>query len=119
MVGGGQRLALLPGPRPRVRERVHAVGPCEGGRLELQAVLADVAEAVDADDRSRDVARSTGDARDEGVPRCEPFELGAGLGRHGRVLGTRHDRREDAVDVEEERRSAGLDGDEFERIHPA
>ena len=48
--GDRQRLPSLPGPGHAARERMHAIGPRRGGRLELQAVLAHVAQAVDTDD---------------------------------------------------------------------
>ena len=119
MVGGGQRLPLLPRPGPRTREVVHALGPRAGARLELEAVLADVAEVLDADDRACHVARPAGDARDEGVAAAQTLELAARLGRHRGVLGSRDDRSQHAVHVEEERRQVGLGGEESERIHPA
>ena len=118
VVRGRQRLHLLPGPRPLARKRVNAVGPRRRGRLELEAVLADVAQAVDPDDLACDLAGPAGHARNEGIPVGQPLELPAGLGRYRRILGARHDRREHAVDVEEERGSARVGGQRAERIHP-
>ena len=72
-------------------------------RRELEPVLADDRDALDADQRLDLRRRAAADAGDERVARREPRELVPRLVRHPRVLGPLHDRREHAVDVEQDR----------------
>ena len=67
---------------------------------------ADADDAVHAEPRAHVVAGAPAHDRDERVPRHEPLELGARLRRRRGVLGPLDDRREDAVEVEEQRRRA-------------
>jgi hypothetical protein len=67
-----------------------------------------VLDPVDADQRSGVRGRPPAHARDEPVPARQSPELGAGLVRHGRVLGPPDDRRERPVDVEEDSCLLGL-----------
>ena len=85
----------------------------------LEAVLADVAQAVDADERDRVRRRPPGDARDETVRRVQALELRSRGLRHPRVLGVCDDRCEHTVDVEEEGCELGLGGKGSERVHSA
>ena len=60
------------------REGVDPRRPRLGLRVELQAVLADVRQPVDADDLPCPLARAAADAGDERVARRETLQLGAG-----------------------------------------
>jgi hypothetical protein len=85
-------------------------------RLELQAVLADVDELVDAHDPLRVGARAAAHARDERVAAMEATQLGACLLRDAGVRRRGHDRRQDAVDVQQDRRPRRLRGDRGEQV---
>ena len=115
-VGAGGRLVLrapeverhaerlaLGWPVDARRERRDPVGPCGGLRRQLEAVLADDCDAGNPDEALDVGAGATADAGDERVARGEPRELVPGLLRDPRVLGPLDDRRERAVDVEEDR----------------
>ena len=71
----------------------------------------DVADAVDSDEPRRVLAGAAADARDERVAAGEPRHLGSRLLRDRSVLGPRDDRRERAVDVEEDRSALGSLGE--------
>ena len=84
--------------------------------LELQAVGPDVNHPVDVNHPPRVLARPAADAGDERVPLRESLNLGTRFRRHIRLFGTRTDRCQDAVDVEQDgcaiglRREGGEDG---------
>ena len=78
--------------RPQRSADGSASSPCEP----------DAHDAVDTDPRAGRLARAPAHDRDERVPRREPSELGARLRRRGCVLASRDDRREHAVETEEE-----------------
>ena len=105
-----ERLPLRSGQAASRGERVGcAVAPVAARRVELEAVLADVATAPSTPTISRaTLARPAGDARDERVAAGEPPQLGP-RSRPGRArpraastIGASV-----AVDVEEERRGPG------------
>ena len=87
----------------RRRELLQPLAPVRGLGLELEPVLADVDELVEADDPPRVGARPAADAGDERVAAVQAAELGARLLRHGGLVRHVDDRREHAVDVEQER----------------
>ena len=97
-------LDLLRRPARVAGERVDPPPPRLRLRIELEPVRADVDDPVDADAGANVVARPAADDADEPVAAGEPLQLGARLRRSGRVLGPRDDRREHAVEVEEEAR---------------
>ena len=112
-----ERLHLHRRPRHLGREPVDPARPLVRGGVELEPVLAGIGQRVHADDRARDVARASGHACDEPVASGEAGQLRAGACGDARVLGPRDDRREDAVDVEEDRRPGGLGDEQFECVH--
>src|SRR5207247_11178997 len=63
--------------------------------------------------------RAAADARDERIAGREAPQLSRRLRRNGRVVGPWDDRREHAVDVEQNRRSRGILGQAGERVHAA
>ena len=101
---GGER----PDPRP----------PLLRLRLDVEAVRADADDAVHADAPADVVAGAAGDDAHERVAAGEPFELRARLGQDGRVVRPVDDRREHAVEVEEERGLAGRRGEALEQRVP-
>jgi hypothetical protein len=86
-------------PVDSVCEDLHAAPPDLCIRSELEAVLAHVDEALDADDALRVFARAAADACHQAVPVGEPLQLGTRLLGDGCVLGPGHDRRERSVHV--------------------
>jgi hypothetical protein len=72
-------------------------------RLELEAVHADVHHSRDADQPLRIGAGTSGDAGDKRVPGRKPLHLRPRLRRHAGGSRALDDRRERAVDVEEDR----------------
>src|SRR5437868_11850706 len=86
--------------------------------IELQAVLADVRQLRDADDGAGDLCGAAADAGDERVAPGQTSQLRTCRFRHARVLRVRDDRRERAVDIEEQRRRRGVGGEGGERVHP-
>ena len=70
-------------------------------------MVSDHLDAVDGDDPTSVLAQATGDAGNERVAASEAGELGAGRLGDDCEFGARHDRRERAVDVEEEGRPVG------------
>ena len=82
--------------------------PSRSAGIELEAMLPDVRERVDADDPPGLRSGPAAHARHERVPRRESSQLAASRVGHARVLGPRDDRREHAVDVEEQRRGGGI-----------
>ena len=119
MERSGARLLLDLRPARCACEAVDLPGIRGGRRLELEAVLADVAQLGNTHDLPRNIAGPAGDARDECVAACEPAELRAGRIRRRRVLRPGHDRCEHAVDVEQQRGPVGLCREAGERIHAA
>ncbi len=98
-------------------EAVHLSRERRGGGLELEAVLADVAELGHADDPSCGVARPPRHTGDQTEATREPAKLPARhLGDDG-VLGPLDDGCQHPVDVEEQRRPLGLGREKGERIH--
>ena len=87
-------------PAANVRD---PVGPCGGLRRQLEAVLSDDCDAGNPDEALDVGAGATADAGDERVTRGEPRKLVPRLLRDPRVLWPLDDRRERAVDVEEDR----------------
>ena len=96
---------------------MHLAGEGRGGRLELEAVLPDIAQLGHAHDPLGCVARPPRHAGDETEAESEPAELQACLVGHGGILGSLDDRGEHAVDVEEQRRPLGLGRKAGECIH--
>jgi len=78
-------------------------------------VPADVDDAVDRDAGSDVCAAASAHHGDEGVAVDEARQLGARLRRRIRVLRPRDDRREDAVEVEEDRRRVRRRGHTLEQ----
>ena len=74
-------------------------------------MLADVPELGHADDSLRIGARPPRDARDEAVAARESPQLPADGVGHARPAGIVDDRRQHAVDVEEQRRRVGIRGE--------
>jgi hypothetical protein len=109
-------LDLLRRPRRVGRERREGASPAVGLRLELEAVRADAHDAVHADARAHVVSGPSAHHRNEGVLGDEALEFAASLGRCNRVLRPLDDRREDAVEVEEESRFVGAGGQLCEQI---
>ena len=107
----GVRLPLDVRPARLVGDAVDLVCEARCLGLELEAVLADVAELGHADDSLRIGARSPRHARDEAVAACEPPQLPADGVGHARPAGIVDDRREHAVDVEEQRRRVWIRGE--------
>ena len=112
-----ERLHLRRRPRHLGGEAVDAARPGLRGRVELEPVLAGVGQLVDADDRAGQLARAPGHAGDQAVAAGEPPQLDARAVGHARVLRPGDDRREDAVDVEEDGRAFGLGGEQGEWVH--
>ena len=77
---------------------------------------ADVADPVDSDEPPGVLAGPAADAGDERVGADEPRQLGPGLLRDACAIGSRGDRRERAVDVEQDRGAPGRLGQGRERI---
>ena len=73
----------------------------------LEAVLAGVGERIDTDDPARHLARAARHGCDQPVAARQAGELGAGLVGDARVFRPVDDRREHAVDVEEQRGGRG------------
>jgi uncharacterized protein len=96
---------------------VDLISPAIGVRSELEAVGADVADALDADHAPGVFSGSPADAADECVPLGEPGHLGASLVRHPRVLGTGCDGRQRPVDVEQDRSQLRGLGESVDRRH--
>ena len=82
----GERLALDVVPVDRRGKALQPFAPVGGLRHELEAVLADVDELVEADDAARVRARAAADAGDERVALVEPRDLDARLLRHDRLV---------------------------------
>ena len=78
-------------------------------------MLADVDELVEPDDPARIGSRAAADAGDERVAAVQPAQLRSGRLRHGCLVRHVDDRREDAVDVEQDRRPFGLLGEPREQ----
>ena len=78
-------------------------------------MLADVDELVEPDDPPRIGARAAADAGDERVAAVQPAQLLTRRLRHGGLVRHVHDRGEDAVDVEQDRRPAGILGEPREQ----
>jgi len=87
------------------RERVDALALHLGLGLELEAVHPDVAHAVDPDEPFRIRSGPAADTGDECVTPGETRDFGARLLGDPCLTGAAHDRRERAVDVEEDRRA--------------
>ena len=102
---GRQVLVLRPGPARLRQEARQPRRPCVRLRLELETVVADVDELGNTDDALGVLACPPADARDERVAGVQSPQLLLGLRRDARVLGTGDDRRERAVDVEQDRRA--------------
>ena len=105
VVGEGEPL-VLDGPLHRRTKARHQRGEFLRSWVELEPVVSDAADALDADESRRIVPCAAADAGDEEVFTREPPELRLRLLRHARELGPCDDRREHAVDVEDERRLA-------------
>ena len=105
--GSGMRrqpLGLRPARRRRGGEVVDPSPPASACRIQLEPVRAGVDDPVDADPSRTSSPSPAGHDGDERVTADEPLELRTRLvGGHG-VLRPLHDRREHAVEVEEERR---------------
>ena len=78
-----ERLPLDVVPGDGRREALQALAPVGRLRLELEPVLADVGELVDADDPPRVVGGAAADAGDERVAAVQPAQLDPRLVRHG------------------------------------
>ena len=96
------QLRVMRRPRHTRREVANAPAPPLGIGIQLEAVRAHVHDPVNRDPLPHVVARSAADHADERVARHEPLELRARLGRRIGVLRPLDDRREHAVEVEEE-----------------
>src|SRR5204862_7067775 len=99
------QLRLARGPRSAGGELHDPPAPTFGLRVALEPVRADVDDPADADTLAHVAARPAADDADERVPLYEPLELRSRLRGWVRILRPRHDRREHAVEVEED---AGL-----------
>jgi hypothetical protein len=86
---------------------------------QLEPVVPNVNQLGQADHMPCVGFRPPTDARNERVPRREPSQLRPRLRRHACVLGSRHDRREHAVDVEQDRRARRIGRERGERVHAA
>ena len=114
----GERKALVLGGEPDgVSERRDPALELGGALVELEPVVAHVADPLDADERGRFLARAAADAGDEEVGADEPPELGLRCGRHLGELGPVDDGREGSVDVEQERRLVGRLAERGQQIH--
>ena len=91
----------------RVFERGYPVRELFRFGGELEPVVPDVANALDAHEAPGLVARPSAHAGDEQVAAGQPLELVPGRLWHGRELGSGDDRRERAVDVEDQRALRG------------
>ena len=116
VVKGDRQPLVLHGPVDPGREGLDPLAPVRRFGLELQPVRTDVADAVDADEPPGVLAGPAADARDERVASGEPRDLGPGLLRDACAVGSRGDRRERAVDVEQDRGALGRLGQGGERI---
>ena len=106
--------------RPRrVGRKIHErLPPPLGERLRLEPVRADDDDPVHTDPLAHVVARSPAHDCDERVLLHEPRELRARLRRNRGVLASRHDRRENAVEVEEQTGGRGLSSQSCkQRVH--
>ena len=119
VVVGERKPLVLDRERDGVPESSRSAAASSAGPLvQLEAVVAHVADPVQADERSRLLARAAADAGDEQVGAGEARELDAGLGRDAGEPGPRRDRRKRAVDVEEERRLLGRLAERGQRDPP-
>ncbi|TMK28134.1 MAG: sulfite exporter TauE/SafE family protein [Actinobacteria bacterium] len=82
-------------------------------------MVSDVDEPRNADDACGILTGAPAYARDERVPSVQPSQLGLSLRRHPCVLRSRNDRRERAVDVEQDRGALGLLGQQGDEVHAA
>ncbi len=97
---------VLAAPGPvELRELAQRLAPGLGLRRELEPVHADVSNSVHADESRCLLARAPADAGDQGVPAGQAVQLGPRLLRHRRQLGSRHDRCQRPVHVEQNRRA--------------
>jgi hypothetical protein len=103
-VTGALQLDLGGGPCGSGREVGDLLPPVFGLRIDLEPVRADVDDAGHADALLHIGAGATADDRDETVAGDEPRELAARRRRRVRILRPLDDRRQDAVEVEEEPR---------------
>ena len=106
--GEALQLDFLLRPRRVGRERGEYASPAIGLWLELEPVRADADDAVYAQSSADVLARAPADDCHERVPADQPPELSARLGRRHRVLRPLDDRRENAVEVEEEPSRDGI-----------
>jgi Sulfite exporter TauE/SafE len=89
----------------RVAERRDLHLELMGARIELEAVVADVANPAEPHEPSGLLAASTAHEGDEEIPARKPFELRFRRRRHLRELGPGDDRSQRSVHVENERAS--------------
>ena len=102
-------------PRRVGRELRERATPALGLRLELEPVRADADHALHSDPRAHVLSRPSAHDRNERISPDEPLEVGAHLRGGSRVVGSRDDRREDAVEVEKQASLAGLGGEPLEQ----
>jgi Sulfite exporter TauE/SafE len=106
VVKGDREAFVLVAPGPvELRELSQRFSPGLGFRRELEPVHADVPNAVHTDESRGLFARTPADAGDQGVPAGQAAQLSPRLLRHGRELGSRHDRRQRPVNVEQDCRA--------------
>ena len=102
--------------RSPVRERRENRGLRLAGLEQLGAVRARVGDRADADQPARLGGRAPGDAGDEGVAASQRTQQPRRLLRHLRILGAAHDRRQRAVDVEQDPGARRVCRDWLERL---
>ena len=78
---------------------------------------AHIPDSADSDHETGVLSHPPADAGDQGVAACEPGDLGTGLVRHPRVLGTGCDGRQRPVDVEQDRSQLRRLGESVDRRH--
>jgi hypothetical protein len=106
VVREGERLVLHREP-DGLAEAPDLAGELRRPRVELQAVVSDVLDPFHADEAARVGAGTPAHAGDEEIAPGEPLQLGSGVVGNGRQLRARDDRRQGAVDVEDQRASLG------------
>jgi hypothetical protein len=84
--------------------------------IELEAVVADVAASLEPDQPASLLTGPTAHESDEEIPARQAFELRLCRVRHLGELGSRHDRSQRPVDVEEERASLGSLAERREQV---
>ena len=117
VVVGERKPLVLDRERDGVPESRDLCGELGRPLVQLEAVVAHIADPVQADERSRLLAGTAADAGDKQVGAGQARELDPGLGRDAGELRAWRNRRKRAVDVEEECRLFGRLAERGQQVH--